>query len=105
MMQFQSQDETGYLEIETGRSLFFRDREGRERYFEWEELDGEVQDFLSKFVEDASLPLGPAGKEKGTKLNALIPLLFFMVRPAGFEPATYGFVDRDSELSNLLNFQ
>jgi hypothetical protein len=53
MMQYQSQDETGYLEIEAGGSVFFRDREGRERYFEWEELDGEVQDYLSRFVEDA----------------------------------------------------
>ena len=53
MMQFQSQDETGYLEIEAGGSVSFRDREGRERYFEWEELDEEVQDYLSRFVEDA----------------------------------------------------
>lgn len=52
MMQFQSHDETGFIEIEAGGSVSFRDREGRERYFEWEELDGEVQDTLSKFVDD-----------------------------------------------------
>ena len=53
MMQFQSQDETGYLEIETGSSVFIRDREGRERYLEWEELNEELQEFLSRFVDDA----------------------------------------------------
>jgi len=53
MMQFQSQDETGYLEIETGGSVFIRDREGRERYLEWEELNEELQEFLSRFVDDA----------------------------------------------------
>ena len=53
MMQFQSQDETGYLEIETGGSVFFRDREGEERYLQWEELDGVVQDYLTRFVEEA----------------------------------------------------
>ena len=53
MMQFQSQDETGYLEIETGGSVFFRDREGRERYLGWEELNEELQEFLSRFVDDA----------------------------------------------------
>jgi hypothetical protein len=52
MMQFQSQDETGYLEIETGGSVFFRSREGDERYLEWEEMDGELQEFLSRFVDD-----------------------------------------------------
>jgi hypothetical protein len=53
MMQFQSQDETGYLEIEAGGSIFFRDREGEERYMEWEELDEELQEYLSRFVDEA----------------------------------------------------
>ena len=53
MMQFQSQDETGYLEIETGGSVFYRNREGDERYLEWDSLPGELQEFLSTFVDDA----------------------------------------------------
>ena len=53
MLQFQSQDETGYLEIETGGSVFFRDREGQERYLEWEELDEELQEYLARFVDEA----------------------------------------------------
>ena len=31
--------------------------------------------------------------------------LNLLVRPAGFEPAAYGFEDRASELSNLLKLQ
>ena len=53
MMQFQTQDETGFLEIETGGSVFFRDRDGDEHYLEWGDLSGELQEFLSRFVEDA----------------------------------------------------
>jgi hypothetical protein len=53
MMQFQSQDDTGYLEIETGGSVFYRDREGDEQYLEWDHLPGEMQEFLSRFVDDA----------------------------------------------------
>jgi len=39
---------------------------------------------------------------KGLHLHA-IPWVF-LARPAGFEPATYGFVDKTSEFPNLLEF-
>ncbi len=53
MMQFQSQDESGYLEIEIGGSVFYRDRDGEERYLEWDRLPEDLQEVLSRFVDDA----------------------------------------------------
>ena len=53
MMQFQSQDESGYLEIEIGGSVFYRDRDGDERYLEWDRLPEDLQVVLSRFVDDA----------------------------------------------------
>ena len=47
-------------------------------------------------------------KKTGSELYCSFPQLFFLlVRPAGFEPATYGFVVRRSvqaELRALTNF-
>jgi len=53
MLLFQADDETGYIEIETGGSVFFRTREGDERYLEWEDLAEDLQGVLLRFVEDA----------------------------------------------------
>ena len=53
MLHFQSDDETGYIEIETEGSVFFRDREGDECYLEWSALNEELQETLHRFAEDA----------------------------------------------------
>lgn len=53
MIQFQADDETGYIEIETEGSVFFRTREGVERYLEWDNLTEDLQEVLQRFVEDA----------------------------------------------------
>jgi len=52
VIQFQSDDETGYIEIETEGSVFFRTREGVERYLEWDNLTEDLQEVLQRFVED-----------------------------------------------------
>lgn len=52
MIQFQADDETGYIEIETEGSVFFRTREGVERYLEWDNLTEDLQEVLQRFVED-----------------------------------------------------
>jgi hypothetical protein len=53
VIQFQADDETGYIEIETEGSVFFRTREGLERYLEWDNLTEDLQEVLQRFVEDA----------------------------------------------------
>jgi hypothetical protein len=53
VIQFQADDETGYIEIETEGSVFFRTREGVERYLEWDNLTEDLQEVLQRFVEDA----------------------------------------------------
>ena len=45
---------------------------------------------------------GGTGQEKGVKHFLPNPLIS-MVRPAGFEPAAYGFVVKISGFHNLLN--
>lgn len=52
MIQFQADDETGYIEIETEGSIFFRTREGVERYLEWDNLTEDLQEVLQRFAED-----------------------------------------------------
>ena len=68
MLQFQSQDDTGYLEIELEGSVFFRDRDGNEHYLQWEALNNDLQEFLSTFVDDAEAAFEEA---IGTLLDAV----------------------------------
>ena len=59
-MQFQTHDDTGYIEIETGGSVFYRDCEGDERYLEWDSLHDELLEFLSSFFDDAETTFNEA---------------------------------------------
>jgi len=43
--------------------------------------------------------------KRGLNILKSIPVLRFMVRPAGFEPAAYGFEGMTSEFPNLLNLR
>ena len=60
MIQFQADDETGYIEIETEGCVFFRTREGDEHYLEWDSLTEDMQGILQRFVEDAEVAFDEA---------------------------------------------
>jgi hypothetical protein len=60
VIQFQADDETGYIEIETEGSVFFRTREGDEHYLEWDSLTEDMQGVLQRFVEDAEVAFDEA---------------------------------------------
>ena len=50
-MKIQIESDPGKIDIEWGKHLFHRDREGRETFYEWEHLEGNEEALSPVFSE------------------------------------------------------